>query len=240
MTKNTLLAIAMPVNNKHKDITSIVTGWVNLINTFFAKDDTVQLLLLDNGSTDGTIEILEQLKQQYPDTVKLVLMPKTNDNEALVNTYKEALKLNADYVFQVNADASLPPDEFHKIWERHQIGKLVIGFREGSAKVSFLLKLVIQLLFKVEIKDAAIPYRLIQSDYLKALIEQLPQPLPMSPNTYMAVLAKYSGMGLHNVPIEVNVKYETSETEACITDLFKRYFNIKRSARRIANLNRPV
>ena len=240
MIQNTLLVVAMPINNHKADTRTIITGWINLLTNFFGKNEITKLLLLDNSSNAETAKILTKLQEEYPDKIELVFQGKTKENEALVNTYKEALKLNADYVFQVNADASLLPDEFHKIWERYQIGKLVIGFRQRSAKVSFLLKLVIQLLFKVEIKDAAIPYRLIQSDYLKALIEQLPQPLPMSPNTYMAVLAKYSGMGLHNVPIEVNVKYETSKTEACITELFKRYFNIKRSAKRIANLNRPV
>lgn len=232
-----LLVIAMPVINGSAHIEEVAKGWLNLLDTFFAKDDITKLLLVDYGSTDNTLEVLKQLQSERSDKIEVSSSSSAGYNNGLISAYNNAVALNPEYVFQVNADVRYSPDEFHKIWERGQIGKIIIGSRRNTKENKGSLKWLIKMMYGVIIKDASIPYRLYQTDYLKHLLNLLPSSLPANPNTYFSLLAKYSGEGLHNVPISYRANNILGE--GCVltyADIMANRSDVKRNADKLLDL----
>ena len=67
--------------------------------------------------------------------------------------------------------------------------------------ITRILRGTIALVYGTYILDSNIPFRLIEGQYLKKLLDQLPNPEPFAPNIFLAVMAKKAGQELFNIPI---------------------------------------
>jgi dolichol-phosphate mannosyltransferase len=195
----------MPAYNEEECIEKVVGSWTDFLEKKFPKDDTT-LIVINDGSKDRTGEILDRLAKT---NARLTVINQKNGGHgnAVVNGYRKAVALQSRYVFQTDSDDQFVTDDFEKLWNKRNESRFILGYREIRHDASvrlFITKVLrgtISTVYGTYILDSNIPFRLIEGEFLKKLLQQLPNPEPFAPNIFLAVMAKKSGEKLFDIPI---------------------------------------
>lgn len=196
----------MPAYNEGEVIADVVEKWTGLLKKGFKPEENAVLIVVNDGSKDNTGETLKKLAKENPMLIA-VDQPNGGHGNAVVNAYKKALELDAEYVFQTDSDDQFETDDFFKLWEKRSESDFILGYRKQRYDapirlvITRILKASIYLFLGAAIEDSNVPFRLIKGDYLKKLISNLPQPVPFAPNIFIAVMAKRAGQKLFSIPI---------------------------------------
>ncbi len=121
---NTLLVI-IPTYNEIENIHSILSEVLNL------KLD-VHVLVVDDGSPDGTGMAVKQLKEKNPDRIHLMeRKQKSGLGTAYIDGFKWALERNYPFIAEMDADFSHPPAKLIELYNCCHSGAadLAIGSR---------------------------------------------------------------------------------------------------------------
>ncbi len=196
------LYIVIPAYNEEETIRQVVDDWYPVIEKAGAES---RLVIINDGSRDSTYEVLCECAKTRPG-----LVPMTKENSGhgstLLYGYQYALLHGADYVFQTDSDGQTLPGEFAVFWEQREQYDMLIGCRnkreDGFSRivVTKVLKLVIKLCFKVSVKDANTPFRLMRAQTLKAEITYVPKDFFLS-NVLLTVLFTKHGRRILYIPI---------------------------------------
>ena len=151
-----------------------------------------RLVVMDDGSKDHTYEKLKDLQKKFP---QLVGVTKENEGHGatVLRAYHYAVDHGADYVFQTDSDGQTLPEEFWPLWENRQRGGLLIGQRKGREDgisrvfVTRVLRLVLFAVFRVWVKDANTPFRLMKASELEQVLKKIPEGFNLS-NVIMTVI----------------------------------------------------
>lgn len=171
------LYIVMPAYNEEANIEDVVKEWHPIVNRV---GNDSKLVIFNDESKDSTLNVLNNLKEKYPN---LVVVDKKNSGHGAtcLFAYKYALQNNADYVFQTDSDGQTLASEFQEFWELKDEYDFVIGSRKTREDglnrifVTKVLKLVLFLCFRIWIEDANTPFRLINSTKLRRYINHIPE-----------------------------------------------------------------
>jgi glycosyltransferase involved in cell wall biosynthesis len=195
--------IVMPAYNEQDCIGAVLDSWLKEFRTRFGQ--AFRIIVVNDGSRDGTATILNYLAKAEPEL--LVLHQKNSGHgAALMTGYRHALTLSPAYVFQVDSDDQFEPADFLKLWNERNGSKFIIGFRSERHDpfhrlvITRILRLMVFMTFGIRVKDLNIPFRLIRTDYLKALLEVLPTGL-FAPNIFLSILAAADGQDLKHIPV---------------------------------------
>lgn len=166
------LNIILPVYNEVDTIESVLKEWVAHLGPL---NLDYHFVICEDGSTDGTKELLESIKTIYP----IVLSQKEERRGyggAVIDGIHTA---NTSYILCVDSDGQCDPKDFHAFWQIRDASDVVIGWRVNRAdnsqrKVfSMLFKTVFRILFTTHIHDPSAPYVLFKKaailPYLKYL-----------------------------------------------------------------------
>ena len=80
-----------------------------LVEEIFKVAPSIRILIVDDNSPDGTGRIADELTQKYPQVNVLHIKKKEGLGRAYIAGFKEALKMNPDYILQMDADFSHHP-----------------------------------------------------------------------------------------------------------------------------------
>ena len=160
------LYIVVPAYNEEANIECLVAEWHDVAVLVSPRS---RLLVVDDGSTDNTSAILERLQRTH---AQLRRLKKSNGGhgKAIYAGYIEALRDEADYVFQIDADRQTSRKDFLKFWRSRKHFEASIGFRanrlDGAERkfVSKVLQILLFLIYGLRIPDSNTPFRLIRSD----------------------------------------------------------------------------
>lgn len=219
-----LLSIVMPAYNEEECIELVVRQWSDMLDRHFPADNT-RLIVINDGSRDKTGAILDSIKDRFP-KLMVVHQPNGGHGNAVVNGYRQAVALDSEYVFQTDSDDQFITDDFGKLWAKRHESPFILGHREvrhdATARlwITRILRGSIALIYGTYILDSNIPFRLIQGNYLKKLLAQLPTPTPFAPNIFLAVMAKKAGNELFDIPI-THKERETGTVSIMNTKLLK-------------------
>lgn len=199
------LAIVMPAYNEQDCMAEVVKIWSDLLDNEFAGENT-RLIVVNDGSKDNTGKILDELKPQFP---KLIVVHQQNGGHgnAVVHAYRKAVELGAEYIFQTDSDDQFIPEDVKLLWAKRNQSKFILGYRQIRHDDPFrllitrILRYSMFFVYGTFIMDSNIPFRLIEGNFLKKLLSQLPSPVPFAPNIFLAIMAKKSGQELFNIPI---------------------------------------
>ncbi|MEE8442327.1 MAG: polyprenol monophosphomannose synthase [Dehalococcoidia bacterium] len=90
----------------------------------------LELLVVDDNSPDGTAAIAEGLEAAHPQQIHVLSRAaKEGLGPAYIAGYKEALRLGADVVIQMDADLSHPPEYIPDFLESMGNADVVVGSR---------------------------------------------------------------------------------------------------------------
>lgn len=180
------LYIVMPAYNEIENIKNVIEDWYPILET--AELDS-RLVIADGGSTDGTLDLLYELRQTYP-RMEVLSAPGTDHGTKVLLLYRHALKKGADWVFQTDSDGQTKPDEFGEFWAERNLWDGIIGKRRNRGDglnrivVEFVLRVYLLLFFGRFIPDANAPFRLMRAQLLAKYIDLFPEEFDL-PNAVM-------------------------------------------------------
>ena len=183
------LYIIIPAYNEEENIENVAKEWHEVVNKI---GNNSKLVIINDGSKDSTFSKLKELEKTLPN---LIALNKKNGGhgDTVLFGYKYALDNNADYIFQTDSDGQTLSSEFWDFWENRANHSAIIGSRKGRQDgfsriiVTKTLKLVLFLIFHLNITDANTPFRLIKNDTLKKYYYKIPEHFNLS-NVMLTVL----------------------------------------------------
>ena len=199
------LCLVMPVYNEEECIAQVVKDWAAEFSKHF-KADEFRLLVVNDGSKDKTRQILDELAKELTCLLPLHQINGGHGN-AVYNGYKEALNLNAEYIFQTDSDDQFVAADFLLLWQQKEKSDFILGqrkIRNDAFARLVITRLVILLnlfLFWKYIPDANIPYRLMKSSFLAQLVQKM-NFIPFIPNIFLSILAAKKGANLLSIAVQ--------------------------------------
>ena len=103
----------------------------NIIRKVMALEGDYHVLIIDDGSPDGTAEIVKGLQKEFPDRLFLIQRAgKQGLGTAYITGFKWSLEHGYDYTFEMDADFSHNPDDLSRLYQACLDGAdLAIGSR---------------------------------------------------------------------------------------------------------------
>ena len=114
--------VIIPTYNEIDNIKKMITTVMGLY-------PEISILIIDDGSPDGTAKIVTELQSQYPHLHLLERSGKQGLGTAYVMGFKWALERNYNYVFEMDCDFSHDPQDIQHLLQAAQENDLVIGSR---------------------------------------------------------------------------------------------------------------
>ena len=94
-----------------------VENIAKIISAVFALQGNYHILVIDDGSPDGTADVVKSLQKAYTDTLFLIQRPgKMGLGTAYVTGFRWALDHGYDYVFEMDADFSHNPEDLPRLY----------------------------------------------------------------------------------------------------------------------------
>lgn len=117
--------VIIPTYNEIENIESMIRTVLTLPHAF-------DLLLVDDGSPDGTAAKIKDLQYEFPNRLFLEERPKKMGlGTAYVHGFRWSLQRSYDYIFEMDADFSHNPNDLIKLYEACHFGTadVAIGSR---------------------------------------------------------------------------------------------------------------
>ncbi len=198
------LYIIIPAYNEEANILQVLRQWYPLVEKQDPRSPS-RLVVINDGSRDRTGKILEDFAREHPLLIHLE-EPNRGHGGAVLRGYRFAVEAGADYVFQTDSDGQTLPEEFEAFWQCRKKYAMVIGDRvkrrDGFSRVlvTRVLRAVLYLCFRVWIRDANTPYRLMQAEYLAQNLELIPEDFGLS-NVLLSVICAKRKLPVRYLPI---------------------------------------
>ena len=114
--------VIIPTYNEKDNIEKIVLKTLK-------QDDIIEILVVDDGSPDGTGNIVKSIQENNPKVHLLERKKKMGLGSAYVAGFKYAIKNQFDYIIEMDADFSHNPKEIPNMLKEIQNNDLIIGSR---------------------------------------------------------------------------------------------------------------
>ena len=120
--------VIIPTYNERENIE-------NIIRAVFGLEKTFHILIIEDGSPDGTAAIVKTLQQEFPDRLFMIERKgKLGLGTAYITGFKWALEHSYEYIFEMEADFSHNPNDLPRLYEACAVrgGDVAIGSRYVS------------------------------------------------------------------------------------------------------------
>lgn len=120
--------VIIPTYNERENIE-------NIIRAVFGLEKEFHILIIEDGSPDGTATIVKQLQEEFPERLfMLERKGKLGLGTAYIAGFKWALARNYEYIFEMDADFSHNPQDLSRLYKAcaEEGGDVAIGSRYVS------------------------------------------------------------------------------------------------------------
>ena len=116
--------VIIPTYNERENIE-------NIIRKVFALKGEYNILIIDDGSPDGTADIVKRIQEEYPKRLFIIERgKKLGLGTAYLTGFRWSIENNYDYIFEMDADFSHNPDDLLRLYNACKAGAdLAIGSR---------------------------------------------------------------------------------------------------------------
>ncbi|MEO7997390.1 MAG: glycosyltransferase family 2 protein [Gemmatimonadaceae bacterium] len=196
--------------------------------TFKAAKETYEVVVIDDGSSDNSWALLQELAKQYSFLHPVRHRAQRGIAEALATGYRNSV---ADILVFYPADLQFKPEDIPRLVQPilHGDSDMVTGYKEGQYNKAFVSGIYNKLsrsLFDVPVRDL---------NNVKAYRREVMQSLPMRPDwhRYMIVLAHANGYSVTEVPMPLyprhsgKSKFGLSRIPIGVLDMLSVWFELR-------------
>ncbi len=197
------LSVIIPVYNEELYLEKIIN---KVLETGFVHE----VITIDDGSKDNSINILEKFQQKYPSVVKIISHPQNRGKGAAIRTGLN--EVTGDLVLIQDADLEYDPESYEDLIKpfNDNAVKVVYGSRNlkknPKSSLAFyyggrLLSVVTNILYGSRITDESTCYKVFRTDVLKEM-DLITEGFDFCPEVTSKALKK--GIEIYEVPINYN------------------------------------
>ncbi|MDX5438339.1 MAG: polyprenol monophosphomannose synthase, partial [Pontibacter sp.] len=166
----------IPTYNERENIEAMVRKVMSLSHPF-------ELLIIDDGSPDGTADIVRQLQQEFPQRLHLeTRQGKLGLGTAYIHGFKYALRHKYTYIFEMDADFSHNPDDLLRLYHacamdgydvaigsRYVQGVNVVNWPMNRVLMSWFASWYVRLITGMPIHDTTAGYKCYSRKVLETI-----------------------------------------------------------------------
>lgn len=154
----------------------------SIIRAVFALEDIFSVLIIDDGSPDGTAGIVKNLQIEFQDRLFLVeRQGKLGLGTAYIRGFEWALEHNYEYIFEMDADFSHDPNDLLRLYKtckegadlaigsRYINGVNVVNWPMGRVLMSYFASVYVRLITGMKIMDATAGFKCYRRKVLETL-----------------------------------------------------------------------
>jgi glycosyltransferase involved in cell wall biosynthesis len=212
-----------------KDEAENLPLFMELADAAFRESDVrFEVIVIDDGSTDGTWSVLEELQRRYPFLHAARHRTQRGIADALRTGY---LAARAPVLVFYPADLQFKPEDIPRLVAPILAGQadMVTGFKQGKYEKAFVSKIynwLSRALFDVPVKDL---------NSVKAYRREIMDGLPIRPDwhRYMIVLAAAQGFTVHEIMVPLyprhagKSKFGLSRIPVGVLDMLSVWFELR-------------
>src|SRR5262245_55193552 len=117
------LSIILPAHNEVDSLEKVVTEWDASLRKISGLHHV--FIICEDGSTDGTKELIIELERRYP-----ILNNSVTRQRGYGQAVRDGIGLSkTDYVLCVDSDDQIGPDQMNEVWGRRSENQFLIGWR---------------------------------------------------------------------------------------------------------------
>ena len=152
--------VVIPTYNEKENIEKI-------IRKVFSLEGDFHILIVDDGSPDGTADIVKKLQEEFPERLQLIQRSgKLGLGTAYITAFKWALENGYEFVFEMDADFSHNPDDLIRLYKackedgadmsigsRYCNGVSVINWPIGRVVMSYFASYYVRKVLRMKVYD---------------------------------------------------------------------------------------
>lgn len=155
----------------------------NIIRKVFSLPDVFHVLIVDDGSPDGTADIVKKLQEEYEGMLHVEERKgKLGLGTAYIHGFKWALARQYQYIFEMDADFSHNPADLARlkltcvngadlaIGSRYIKGVNVVNWPMSRVLLSYFASVYVRLITRIDIQDATAGFKC----YRRIVLETIP------------------------------------------------------------------
>ncbi len=167
--------VLIPTYNEKENIEKIIRKVFSLSGNF-------SLLIIDDGSPDGTANIVKSLQNEYPDRLFIEERKgKLGLGTAYIHGFKWALQRHYEYIFEMDADFSHNPEDLIRlkqacvegadvaIGSRYIRGVNVVNWPMSRVLMSYFASMYVRMITGINIKDATAGFKCYRRKVLETI-----------------------------------------------------------------------
>jgi dolichol-phosphate mannosyltransferase len=195
----TTLTVIMPVYNEEGSIALAVEEVQHYILNQVADSE---LIVVDDGSRDSTAEILKSLAAR-DERIRVLHQENGGHGKALLTGLYEA---RGDHLFLLDSDLQISTESFSQFWSVRNGFDGILGVRVKREDthlrfwLSRMIRIVIGLLFQVNLSDANCPFKLFRRSCWEQF-RRLIVPGTLAPSLFWAIFLACGEMKMLEVEV---------------------------------------
>jgi len=155
----------------------------DLLRVVFSLERTFHVLVIDDGSPDGTADIVERMQLEYREELHMIKREgKQGLGTAYIRGFKYAIQKRYDYIFEMDADFSHNPHDLVRLYDacakdghdlaigsRYVNGVNVVNWPMGRVLMSYFASKYVQLVTGMPFHDATAGFKCYRREVLETI-----------------------------------------------------------------------
>ena len=168
--------VIIPTYNERENIE-------NIIRAVFALEKVFHILIIEDGSPDGTANIVKTLQQEFPERLFMIERKgKLGLGTAYIAGFKWSLEHNYEYIFERDADFSHNPADLPRLYKacaeegadvsigsRYVSGVNVVNWPMGRVLMSYFASKYVRLITGLPIHDTTAGFKCYRREVLQTI-----------------------------------------------------------------------
>ncbi len=168
--------VIIPTYNERENIE-------NIIRAVFALEKVFHILIIEDGSPDGTANIVRTLQQEFPERLFMIERKgKLGLGTAYIAGFKWSLEHNYEYIFEMDADFSHNPADLPRLYKacaeegadvsigsRYVSGVNVVNWPMGRVLMSYFASKYVRLITGLPIHDTTAGFKCYRREVLQTI-----------------------------------------------------------------------